>query len=779
MGDDRKAVELVERAFELPAEERCAFLDRACAGSPGLHAAVDSLLRAVEEASGIGLLPEPPEIAPSPATQTTSPPSGPADAKIISLSLAVGQQLVERYQVQRIIGVGGMGEVYHAIDQVLGRDVAIKVIRSPDSDAPRLAERFDRELKSVALLSHPNVVTLYDVADDKTSRFAVMEFVAGQTLRQRMSGELGWADVARIAYGVASGLSAAHTSGILHRDIKPENIMLTEAGLAKVLDFGIARPAAPETDPTVTGEGGQAIGTVPYMSPEQVNRQALTVATDVFSLGVVLYEALLGIHPFRADSALQTMRNIVEAPVDVAAGLSGKAPDELVRLIESMLGKDPGSRPSMSQVVERLKSLLGWRPQVITAGPSGSGETSRVERVASQDGPPRIAVLPFTTMTADPACQYFGDAVAQDLIVGLSRMRWLPVIARGSSFCFRSAGVDLGQAAKTLGADYLVTGSLEIDARRSVLSVELTNAAEGRVVWADRFEQALQDIMQYRFDVPLHILRSIEVGVQRAEAAKAADQAIDNLGAWSAYHRGLDHMFRFKADDNAQAAQLFRYALKQSPAFARAHAGLSFTYFQNAFLNLTGDFDQQCALAKQTAECAAEIDPLDPFVNLTLGRVGWLQGDLDTAGAWLNQSLQLNPSYAFARYNRALIDVMLSDAEASERNIEHAIRLSPIDPMSYAMQATQAMSNMLREDFKVAAACADQAIRHLTAHVHAFATATIANHLAGNNQRATELAGLIRQKQPDYGPADYFRSFPFRDSESARRMRSALQARLA
>lgn len=320
MSNDRMAIELVEQAFELPTEERGAFLDRACAGSPGLRAVIDSLLRAVEEASGIGLLPETSAIGPDDTTRiVTSPPSGPDDAKIIRLSLAVGQQLAERYQVQRVIGVGGMDEVYHAIDQVLGRDVAIKVIRSPGLDDARLAERFDRELKSVALLSHPNVVTLYDVAGDGTSRFAVLEFVAGQ-------------------------------------------------------------------------------------------------------------------------------------------------------------------------------------------------------------------------------------------------------------------------------------------------------------------------------------------------------------------------------------------------------------------------------------------------------------------------SLQLNPSYAFARYNRALIDGMLSDAEASERNIEHAIRLSPIDPMSYAMQA---MSYMLREDFEAAVACADQAIHHPAAHIHALATATIANQLAGNNQRATELADLIRQSQPDYGPADYFRSFPFRDSESARRMRSALQARLA
>ena len=259
----------------------------------------------------------------------------------------------------------------------------------------------------------------------------------------------------------------------------------------------------------------------------------------------------------------------------------------------------------------------------------------------------------------------------------LSRLHWLFVIARGSTFRFRDAGVDIAEAGRILGARYVLTGTIAFHDRTSVVTVELSHAPDGQVVWADRFESSMDDLLQLRSTISANIVTAIETRIQVKEAIEAAKLPTENLDAWSAYHRGLWHMYRFNPHDNAIAARMFDRAVTADQGFARAHAGLSFTHFQNAFLGHAGDHGEQRSLARLYAEKGLQLDPFDPFVNLMMGRSQWLSGDLDAGVPWLERSVELSPNYAFAIYNRALLGALMGDGQTSQDNITKAISLSP------------------------------------------------------------------------------------------------------
>ena len=277
--------------------------------------------------------------------------------------------------------------------------------------------------------------------------------------------------------------------------------------------------------------------------------------------------------------------------------------------------------------------------------------------------PPKIAVLPLFPLSQDPQLGLLGDAVAQEIILELSRLHWLFVIARGSSFQFRGQEVDLAQASRILGARYFLTGTIMKEARNCIIALELCSAPDNAVVWADRITTPLQDIMHMRSTVAGKIAAALETRIQLSEALQAARVPTEDLDAWASYHRGLWHMYRFNKHDNDLAGKLFAQSVKIDPGFARAHAGLSFTHFQNAFLGFSPDREAEMLKMRAHAVRGLERDALDPFVNLTMGRTEWLDNDLDAALPWIERSIELSPNYAFAIYNSALVGTLLGDGE--------------------------------------------------------------------------------------------------------------------
>ena len=388
--------------------------------------------------------------------------------------------------------------------------------------------------------------------------------------------------------------------------------------------------------------------------------------------------------------------------------------------------------------------------------------------------PPKIAVVPRFPRTPDPQLGLLGDALAQEIILELSRLHWLFVIARGSSFRFRGQEVDLAQAKAILGAEYFLTGTIMQQSRRCVIAVELCRASDNNLIWAERFTTPVDEIMHMPSPLAGKIAGALEPRIQLSEAMLTARLPTERLPAWAAYHRGLWHMFRFNKNDNKLAAELFMRAVTVDPGLARAHAGLSFTHFQNAFLGFTPDLKDEKRQAHLHAMRGMDLDPLDPFVNLTMGRVEWLTGNLEASLQWMERSISLRPNYAFAIYNSALVGTLLGEGEKNEERVARAISLSPIDPLNYAMLATRALTHAVRSDHESAALWADRAVRSPNAHVQIFTIAAFTNELIGNRQKAESYVAHIRRAHPGYVRSDFLNSFSFRDPTALAQIENSL-----
>ncbi|HEX6866120.1 MAG TPA: winged helix-turn-helix domain-containing protein, partial [Caulobacteraceae bacterium] len=303
---------------------------------------------------------------------------------------------------------------------------------------------------------------------------------------------------------------------------------------------------------------------------------------------------------------------------------------------------------------------------------------------------PSIAVLPFETLGAAGPLAGLGEALPHDLIAALSRLRWLFVIARGSSFQFRGERARAETVRAALNVDYLLSGTVETAGARMIVTVELCDTRTGGVVWGERFSGPLESVHEVREQILEAVIGALELQITLNEATRARLAAPANLDAWSAYHLGLHQMYRFSPDGTARAQALFEQAIAREPTFARAHAALSFTHFENAFLSFADDAGQAADQARRFAEQGLDHDPLDPFCNLVMGRVYWLGGDLEASLPWLDRAVRLNPNYAQGKYSRAWAESLMGQADTARADVDGALRLSPVDPLAYGMLGVRA-----------------------------------------------------------------------------------------
>lgn len=386
---------------------------------------------------------------------------------------------------------------------------------------------------------------------------------------------------------------------------------------------------------------------------------------------------------------------------------------------------------------------------------------------------PSIVVLPFQVLGGSEACRVLADAVPHDLIQALSRLRWLFVIARGSAFRFRSTVQDPLVVGKSLGVKYLLAGSIEDIGTRFIITTELSDAGTGGVIWAERFEANLDDIHQVRAGIASKVTSSFEVYIPLNEAGNARLSISENLDSWSNFHLGLQHMYRFTQNDNEKATGYFQRAVAKDPRFSRAHAGLSFTSFQSAFLKYS---DPQKTLrdARQFAERAVELDPFDPFANFTMGRYFMLQGNLESSVTWLDRAISLNPNYSQGLYSHAFTDLLSGQTTLSLPHLEKAISLSPLDPLAYAMLAARSLSYAIDGEYELAAESGQKAARLPGAHFLIDMIALIALSLNQDQEKAQFCADNIRIRRPDADQGRFFASFPFSDPEIKNKLAGAL-----
>ena len=406
----------------------------------------------------------------------------------------------------------------------------------------------------------------------------------------------------------------------------------------------------------------------------------------------------------------------------------------------------------------------------LPASAPGAGEVRRPERPAR----PSLAVLPFRFVGDAERWAALASALPDELITDLARLQWLFITARGSSFRLRADAAELGEVGRLLGVRYCLLGTVEVSGKRLVVMVELVDTADGGVVWADRFSGRVDDVHAMREQIRSQVLAALEIRIPLHEAALARLAPVENLDAWSAYHLGLQHMYRFNRVDNASAAGLFERALALDPCLARAHAGLSFVHFQKAFMHYADDVAEAAAVARRSSERAVELDPLDPFVNFTMGRTYWLDGDLETSLSWLERATRLSPNYAQGIYACGWAEALAGQALRGREHVDTAMRLSPLDPLHYAMQATRAFTHLALGEDAEAALWAERGARSPGAHVLIAMIAAAAHALHGDAEAASLWARNVRERNPALTRDDFVRAFPMKSDAMRTRVLEAL-----
>jgi TolB-like protein len=366
------------------------------------------------------------------------------------------------------------------------------------------------------------------------------------------------------------------------------------------------------------------------------------------------------------------------------------------------------------------------------------------------------------------------DALPHELIAELARLRWLLVVARASSFRLRADEVDPRVVGSVLGVSYCLSGTLEVAGGWLTVMTELADTKAGDVVWAERYQGSIDDVHAIREQICGSVLSQLEIQITLHEASRARLTVPENLDAWSSYHLGLQHMYRFNRKDNAVAAGLFERAIGLDPSFARAHAGLSFVHFQTAFLRRTSDVAGEVARARRCAQQGVDLDPLDPFVNFTMGRTYWLESDLDRAYAWLERATSLSPNYAQGIYAKAWTESMAGAALDAREHLDLSMRLSPLDPLYYAMLSARGLTHITLGEDQEAADWTDRGARAPGAHPLIAMIAAAASQLAGQQDKARTWADDVRGRRPNITRTDFFDAFPIRNQEQRRRMADAL-----
>jgi eukaryotic-like serine/threonine-protein kinase len=504
------------------------------------------------------------------------------------------------YEILGALGSGGMGVVYRARDSRLEREVAVKVLPDPYAQDPNWRARFEREAKAVAALSHPNILAIHDLDTHEGVLYAVMELLEGETLRVRLSREgLPWRDAVAIGAAIADGLGAAHAKSIIHRDLKPENVFLTTDGRVKILDFGLARvtPVADSPDataPYLQTDPGTVLGTVGYMSPEQVRGKVADPRSDIFSLGCVIYEMASGLRAFLRETAAETMTAILhDEPSALPHGL---LPAELERLIGQCLAKEPQDRPqSASDFAVHLRSITS-APTFESGNTTDAGPRDRPATINA------IAVLPFENVAGDAGLDYLTDALADHIILSLSRIpgRDLKVRPFTSVLRYKGKPTDTHTVGRQLSVQAVVTGTLQKQGDDLCVSIALVDAREDDQLWGKRYQGKLHGILDLEDLMAGDIAESLRLDLTGEEHRQLTRRYTDDPEAYLAYREAMGHWNKFTEDGLKAAIVCCKRALAHDPEYALAYAGLAQCYvlLGNLYLGPRETFAEarRCAL---------------------------------------------------------------------------------------------------------------------------------------------------------------------------------------
>jgi serine/threonine-protein kinase len=605
--------------------------------------------------------------------------------------LAIGMRLGP-YQILAPLGQGGMGEVYRAKDLRLDREVAVKVVPERLAQDPERLARFEREAKAVAALAHPNILVLYDVGRQQGVPFAVTELLEGITLRGRLAGAaVPWREALEIGAAVAEGLAAAHAKGIIHRDIKPDNLFLTADARVKILDFGLARVDLPGSSELETGpydpgqtDPGTVVGTVGYMSPEQLRGLPVDGRSDLFSLGCVLYELLAGKRPFQGRTAAATTAAILYEAAPRLASVGTKVPPEVERVIRHCLAKEPGQRfPSARELAFALRALRSGSDVSASLPPTTLNPPKPPRR--RREAIPSLAVLPLANTNVDPDTEYLSDGITESIINSLSQLPGLRVMARSTAFRYKGRDVDAQEVGRALKVRAVLTGRLFQRGNRLIIKMELVDVTDGSQLWSEHYNREFADLLAVEKAIAQEIAGKLRLRLTGEQKRRLGGPRTENAEAYQCYLKGRYHWNKRSAEGLKKSIKFFEQAIDLDPTYAVAYTGVA-----DAYLNLGGwghlPFREAYPRAKAAATQALAIDEDLAEAHVSLAMVQ-KEYDWDWAGAGrgYERALELKPNYATAYQWYGEYLAALGRHEEAIAVIRRAVEL---DPLSLIIQAT-------------------------------------------------------------------------------------------
>jgi serine/threonine protein kinase/tetratricopeptide (TPR) repeat protein len=651
--------------------------------------------------------------------------------------LTRGTLFARRFEVIEELGKGGMGKVYRVFDKKVDEEVALKLIK-PEIAAERdVIDRFRSELKMSRKISHRNVSRMYDLGDEEGTYYITMEYVQGEDLRSfiHRSKQLSTGTAISIARQVCDGLDEAHRLGVVHRDLKPSNIMIDQDGNAKIMDFGIARSLSGKG---ITG-AGVMIGTPEYMSPEQVEGKDIDQRSDIYSLGVILYEMVTGRRPFEGETPLSVAhKQKYEAPLDPRK-LNAQVPDDLSRVILRCLEKDKEERyHTSSEIVSDLDKIEKGLPTTERVAAARKPLTSREitvkfslrrlvfpglaivatvaaaglvlwrilpkkEAVSAKSGPSSIAVLPFVDDSPEKGHEYLCEGIPNTLINALNNIQNLRVLARTSSFSFVGKGLDIQGIGQKLNVENVLEGSIQIVGDNLRVTASLIKVKDGYQIWNATYDRKLEDVFAIQDDIAQSIVKALKMKLLGEQEERLVTRSTENMEAYKLYLEGLYYWNKRTGKDLNKAIELFNQAVDKDPNYALAYVGLADSY---SLLPLYADARAKDVYprAKAAATKALEINETLAEAHNSLAyvyeRYDW---NFKAAEAEFKRALELNPNYATGHFWYGELLTFFGRFEEAIREYKRALEL---DPVSLIINANLGWTYVMAQQF-------DQALAHL------------------------------------------------------------------